>query len=400
MPNHIPHARTVSLSQQDWSLHRKGPADQARHNEKVKEAIRDNLADIISEQSIITSDGKKIVKVPIRSLEEYKFRFGEPPEGGQVGQGAGKSQVGDVIERGGWPGPGRGPGAGDQPGIDYYEAELTVDELAALLFEDLSLPRLEPKRTPQLESETIRFTDVRKRGAISNLDKRRTIRENLKRQALQGGPGAPLHFGSITADDLRFKTWETEVRYESNAVVLALMDVSGSMGPFEKYISRAFYFWMVKFLRTRYAHVEIVFIAHHTEAKEVSEEEFFSRGESGGTKASSGYQLALDIVDARYPAADWNIYPFHFSDGDNWPSDNELCRELVMQLLERANQLGYGEIRQGAYGRSGYSSTLMSVFERLDHPRLQPVVITDKAEVYPALRTFFASDEEGRRSNV
>lgn len=395
--NPIPYRHTVSLSQQDWSLHRKGPIDQARHNEKVKEAVRQNLADIISEQSIITSDGQKIVKVPIRSLEEYKFRFGEPPEGGRVGQGDGDSQVGDVIERGDQPGPGQGQGAGDQPGIDYYEAELTIDDLAALLFEDLSLPHLEPKKTPQLESETIRFTDVRKRGSLSNLDKRRTIRENLKRHALESGGREAVHFGGIKADDLRFKTWETEIRYESNAVVLALMDVSGSMGSFEKYISRAFYFWMVKFLRTRYNHVEIVFIAHHTEAKEVTEEEFFTRGESGGTKASSAYKLALDIVDERYPAADWNIYPFHFSDGDNWPSDNEICRELVTQLLERSNQLGYGEIRQAAYGRSGYSSTLMSVFERLDHPHLQSVVISDKAEVYPALRTFFAADEEGSK---
>src|SRR6476661_1709496 len=148
------HHFTVSLSQQDWSLHRKGPADQARHNGKVKEAIRDNLADIISEQSIITSDGKKIVKVPIRSLEEYKFRFGEPPQGGQVGQGEGGSQVGDVIGRTGKPGQGNGPGAGEQPGIDYYEAELTVDDLAGLVFADLSLPHLEPKRARALESET------------------------------------------------------------------------------------------------------------------------------------------------------------------------------------------------------------------------------------------------------
>jgi uncharacterized protein len=101
---------TVSLSQQDWSLHRKGPTDQARHNEKVKEAIRNNLADVISEQSIITSDGTKIVKVPIRSLEEYKFRFGEPPQGGEVGQGDGGSQVGDVIGRTGRPGPFPRPG--------------------------------------------------------------------------------------------------------------------------------------------------------------------------------------------------------------------------------------------------------------------------------------------------
>jgi uncharacterized sporulation protein YeaH/YhbH (DUF444 family) len=137
--------------------------------------------------------------------------------------------------------------------------------------------------------------------------------------------------------------------------------------------------------------VEIVFIAHHTEAKEVTEEEFFTRGESGGTKASSAYRLALELVDARYPAADWNIYPFHFSDGDNWPTDNEECRALAEQLLARANQLGYGEIRQS---RHSYGSTLMNAFEKLDSPKFQSVVITDKAGVYPALRAFFGPEEE------
>jgi uncharacterized protein len=386
---------TVSLSQQDWSLHRKGPTDQARHNEKVKEAIRNNLADVISEQSIITSDGTKIVKVPIRSLEEYKFRFGEPPQGGEVGQGDGGSQVGDVIGRTGRPGRGNGPGAGEQPGIDYYEAELTVDDLAALVFEDLRLPNLEPKRAQEIEAETIRFTDVRKRGPFANLDKRRTLRETLKRNALAGGAG----LGPIKDDDLRFKTWERAVRTESNAVVLALMDVSGSMGPFEKYVSRAFYFWMVRFLRTKYGRVDIRFIAHHTEAKEVTEEEFFTRGESGGTKASSAYRLALDLIDANYPPSDWNIYPFHFSDGDNWHTDNDTCLALVEQLLARSNQVGYGEIRQHA----GYysSSTLMGTFGKIGDQKFQSVIIRSKADVYPALRTFFANDEaKGERSQV
>ncbi|MFN8512028.1 MAG: sporulation protein YhbH [Chloroflexia bacterium] len=375
----------VGLTQQDWSLHRKGPADQARHNEKVKEAIRQNLPDIISEQSIITSDGKKIVKVPIRSLEEYKFKFGEPPQGGQVGQGEGGSQVGDVIGQAGQPGKGGQPGAGEQPGIDYYEAELTVDDLSALVFADLGLPNLEPKRAQEIESETVRFTDIRKRGAFSNLDKKRTIKENLKRNAMQGRAA----FGDIKSEDLRFKTWERAIRHESNAVVLALMDVSGSMGTFEKYVSRAFYFWMVRFLRTKYENVAIRFIAHHTEAKEVTEEEFFTKGESGGTKASSAYQLALEMIDADYPHEAWNIYPFHFSDGDNWYTDNEQCLALVRQLLERSNQLGYGEIRQG--GRS-YGSTLMAAFEHLRDPKFQSVIIKEKADVYPALRTFFTSE--------
>jgi len=138
----------VTLSRNDWSLHRKGPIDQARHNERVKEAIKGNLGEIVSQESIITSDGKKIVKVPIRSLDLPRFRFDRGRKN-HAGQGQGKSKVGDVLGQeplgDGSKGPGRGKQAGDQPGIDYYEAYITVDELASLLFEYLGLPFLKTK---------------------------------------------------------------------------------------------------------------------------------------------------------------------------------------------------------------------------------------------------------------
>ncbi len=184
------HPRAVTLNRSDWSLHRKGAVDQARHKAKVKEALKQNLADVVSEQALITSDGKKIVKVPIRSLEEYKFRFDRGNEE-DVGAGDGNSKVGDVLERYGQArGPGRGPGAGEEPGIDYYEAEVTMDELAELVFEDLGLPNLEPKRLQELESEDVRFTDIRKSGPFANLDKKRTLRENVKRNARAGAPAS------------------------------------------------------------------------------------------------------------------------------------------------------------------------------------------------------------------
>jgi len=183
---------------------------------------------------------------------------------------------------------------------------------------------------------------------MSNLDKRRTIRENLLRNARAGRSG----FGDLKNDDLRFKTWERRIREESNAVVIAMRDVSGSMGEFEKYITRSFYFWMVRFLRTRYTQVEIVFLTHHTEAKEVDEDTFFNLGESGGTKVSSAYQLALEIANHRYPASEWNTYPFHFSDGDNWGEvDNQRCLDLVKALLARSNAFGYGEIQRAGGAR-------------------------------------------------
>ena len=167
---------------------------------------------------------------------------------------------------------------------------------------------------------------------------------------------------------------------------------SVTTGDFEKYIARSFYFWMVRFLRTRYTQVQIVFVTHHTEAREVDEDTFFNLGESGGTKVSSAYQLALDIADERYPASEWNTYPFHFSDGDNWGEvDNQRCLDLVKALLNRSNAFGYGEIQEG--GRRS-PSTLMSAFGQIRDPHFIGVTITRKEDVYPALKQFFSTRDE------
>jgi uncharacterized sporulation protein YeaH/YhbH (DUF444 family) len=171
-------------------------------------------------------------------------------------------------------------------------------------------------------------------------------------------------------------------------VIVAMRDVSGSMGEFEKYVSRSFYFWMLRFLRSKYEKVQVAFVTHHTEAREVDEETFFKQGESGGTKASSAYELALKLVRERYDPARWNVYPFHFSDGDNWgDSDNRRCVELVEELVGLSSAVGYGEIRQGG---SRSTSTLMAAFQPITDPRFIRVQITQKEEVYGALRTFFA----------
>lgn len=373
---------SIALTQHDWSLHRKGSIDQARHNEKVKEALKGNLPGVVGEEAIITADGNRIVKVPIRSLELPRFRF-DRGGGTHAGQGTGDAKVGDVL---GSDGTAPSPGAGDQPGVDYDEAEITVDELVALVFQDLGLPFLKPKSTQQVLGETVRFDELRKKGILSNLDKRRSLLENVRRNARTG----PAVVGGLTDDDLRFKTWEPDIREEQSAAVIAMRDVSGSMGEFEKYITRSFYLWMVRFLRSKYRSVEIVFITHHTEAQVVDEESFFHRGESGGTKVSSAYQLALEVMTARFPASAWNVYPFHFSDGDNWgDGDNERCRSLVREMLARCNVFGYGEIQRNRRA----SSTLMTALRAVDDPRFIEVTISNKDEVYPALRHFFTPRE-------
>jgi sporulation protein YhbH len=385
----------MPVERNDWSLQRKGQIDQERHRERVREAIKKNLGSIVSNESIILSDGRRMVKVPIRSLDEYKFRF-DYRKKKHIATGDGKSKVGDVIGREGQPGqgPGKGQGAGDQPGQDYYEADVDIDEIAALIFEDLHLPYLEEKAKHAVQSKTTKFTEIRRSGILSNLDKRRSIFENIKRTARETGDA---RLGRFKKEDLRYKTWEEQIKYESNAVVMAMMDVSGSMGEFKKYIARSFYFWMVRFLKTKYDNVKIVFISHHTEAREVSEEQFFTQGESGGTVVSSAYRLALDIIKDRYPARDWNIYPFHFSDGDNYYSDNDEAVRLADELIKTCNLFGYGEI--GEEGASSYrrsSGALLSIFkDRLkSQERFVGVRIDDKEDVYPALKDFFGKRGE------
>lgn len=372
------------VSREDWSLHRKGQQDQLRHEQKVREAIKRQLPDLLTEETIILSDGRHVVKVPIRSLDEYRFRYNYQKMK-HVGQGNGDTKVGDVLATDPAAKPGKGQGAGDTAGEDIYETEIELSTLEEILFADLELPRLKRKELDHITVRDIRFNDIRKQGMMSNLDKKRTILENLRRNALNNKP----FIGGITPDDLRYKTWEEIDRPESNAVVLAMMDTSGSMGAFEKYVARSFYFWMVRFLRSKYEHVEIVFIAHHTEAKEVSEEEFFHRGESGGTICSSAYTKALEIIGERYPPSRYNIYPFHFSDGDNLSSDNDRCVNLLKQLIGTTNLFGYGEINQ--YNRS---STLMSAFRNVRHPNFRTCLIREKGEVYQALKTFFSRKED------
>lgn len=380
--------KDFTISKENWSLHRKGYQDQQRHMDKVKDAIKSNLPDLISEESIVTSDGKGIVKTPIRSLDEYKIRYNHEKTK-HVGQGDGDSEVGDVIAKDASgdeaKGPGKGKEAGDQPGVDYYEAEVSIADIENVLFKEMALPNLKEKEQQEIKTSQIEFNDVRKKGLMGNIDKKRTILSAIKRNATKGkATVTPIH-----DDDLRFKTWNEVLQEESNAVVLAMIDTSGSMGKFEKYVSRTFFFWMTRFLRSQYESVEIAFIAHHTKAREVTEQEFFSKGESGGTLCSSAYEKALELIDKRYAPSRYNIYPFHFTDGENMSSDNERCVKLIKKIMDVSNMFGYGEINN--YRR--YSG-LMGAYQKMDHPKFRHYTLKKKEDVYPALKSFFQKQAE------
>src|SRR5438093_6475883 len=215
--------------------------DRARHRLKVRESIRENIADIIAEESIIGKDRDKVIKVPIRGIREYKFVYGDNAPG--VGQGTGESQNGQVVGRVKQPGKSGEDKAGDQPGTDYYETDVTLEELIDIMFEDLELPDLERKALRQLESFRIaKRKGYRAVGIRVRLDKRQTARERARRKlATSASHAALLETPAETAlaasperfplheDELVYRHMVTDVKRESNAVVVCIMDTSGSM---------------------------------------------------------------------------------------------------------------------------------------------------------------------------
>jgi sporulation protein YhbH len=374
--------------------------DRQRHRAKLKDSIRDNIADIIAEESIIGRDQGKIIKIPIRSIKEYRFIYGDNSPG--VSQGNGEQKPGDVVQQGDPDQKGQGQGkGGNEAGVDAIETDVTLEELIDIMFADLDLPDLERK---QLKSVVTK--DARKRkghrhsGIRPRLDKLITAKNRIKRKlAVKGSRG--IDFDSeeqrfpFHKDDFRYYHIAPTEREQSNAVVFCIMDTSGSMGTVKKYLARSFYFLLYQFVRQKYQQVEVVFIAHHTEAKEVSEEDFFHKVESGGTYISSGYKKALELIDERYHPSLWNIYAFHCSDGDNFYSDNDRAIESAIELCKKCNLFGYGEIKPS--GSAYYSGSMLEILGKIQEENFQMVVIERKEDLWSAFKSFLTKDKSDPR---
>lgn len=423
--------------------------DRARHRHKVREAIRENIADIIAEESIIGRNNDKIIKVPIRGIKEYRFVYGDN-NNPQVGEGNGDEQTGQVIGQGDDQQQGEGQ-AGDQKGVDYYETDVSLEELIDIMFEDLELPFQERKKLRNIETDSNRKKiGYRKKGVRANLSHYRTALERVRRmqgvkrrlalleqqieeveqllestrdatsdlrinysrelaflrekhaetQALLNNSADDSDAATSTEPAPRFPFRESDLRYhhhrnklrpESNAVVICIMDTSGSMDTLKKYLARSFFFLLFSFVRTKYDTVEVVFVAHSTEAQEVTEEEFFTKGQSGGTYISSGYNKALEIMQERYHPSLWNVYAFHCSDGDNFPNDNQKTAEAALELCENCNLFGYGEIKPN--GKRSYENSMLSFFEKnIDADNFRSLLINGKEDIWNAFRDFLSAE--------
>jgi len=322
--------------------------DRSRHRKKIEDAIKDSIKDVVAEESIIGQSGKKKIRIPVKGIREHRFVYGsnkknkhvgsaegiDVKEGQRIGRSRDKSSSGDQP--------------GNKPGEESYEIEMSLEELAEYLFADLNLPDLEKKRFKFITEEKMKRKGKRPYGIRPRLSKKETIKQKIRRKK------AAIKAGTYDPDgDERFTFHESDLRYKhiapvkkenTTAVIFFVMDVSGSMTSTKKFLARSFFFLLYQFLNHRYSSVDVIFISHTAEAKEVNEEQFFTQVPSGGTLVSTGLRKVQEIIDKRYHPNNWNIYTFYCGDGDNWSIDNKEALQALKELKEINQMMCYTEI--------------------------------------------------------
>ena len=369
--------------------------DRRRHKEKIEKAIREGIHDIVAEESIIGQNGKKKIKIPVKGIKEYKFVFGSNGNQ-QVGAGGDNDiKKGQKIAKNPGKKKGSKPGkAGNEQGEEFYEVEVTLEELSEYLFKDLELPDLEQKQMKEILSERYKRKGHRNEGIRPRLSKKETAKRRIKRKkaAERAGTYDPEKDESFSfrQEDLRYKHIQVTRKYATNAVIFFIMDISGSMSTAKKYLARSFFFLLYHFLRSKYEKIEIVFLAHDTAVYETDEDKFFNRGSSGGTMVSPALEYALDAIEKRFNPRSWNVYAFHCSDGDNWASDMPAAIKASKLLKEKCQLYGYCEIEPAEESLKWLNETaLAKEYAPLEDDKFKIALIKKRQDVWPAFKQFF-----------
>ena len=366
-----------------YDLFSRGARDWLRHNDKVRAAVRDKLPELIADSDLLPS-ADRTVQVPVRFLEHARLRLRDADQSEGVGQGAGKP--GDQLVPPGDGTSAKGAGGNEEGGYQFI-LELKIDDIVDWLWEELKLPNLKVK------AGAVKFDDYTRegwsrRGVRSRLDRRRSLKEALKRRAVQHE--AP----PFTNDDLRYRQLAMRKRPATEAVVYFAMDVSSSMTEHDRKLAKSFFFWVVQGLRRQYTHLEAVFVAHTVEAWEFAEAEFFQVSGSGGTVASTAFRKVLDIATQRYDPGRFNTYVFYASDGANFHNDREAAQAVLTELGGLANYVGY--VETASVGQQALQSETAMLFEQLEaatgaagHHSL-----SSPESVWDAIRAFFTRRTE------
>ncbi len=360
--------------------------DLTRFKQIVRGKIRQNLRKYVTHGELIGRKGHDLVSIPLPQLDVPHFRYGKNGSGG-VGQGDGEE--GTPVGSPGDDQSGTGQ-AGSDPGAHILEVEVSLDELAAILGDELELPRIEPKGKANIDQKKSRYTSIRRAGPESLRHFRRTYMEALRRQITTNEYVPEKPRVVPIREDKRYRAWNEVDQPRANAVVIYMMDVSGSMTDDQKEIVRTAAFWLDAWLHSQYKGVETRYIIHDAAAKEVDEETFYHTRESGGTRISSAYKVCAELIERAFPASDWNIYCFQFSDGDNWGEDNEKSLDLLRNtLLPQVNLFCYGQV-ESPYGSGEYIRSLEHGFESLAD-KLIVSEIENKEAIYGCLKEFLGT---------
>ena len=353
-------------------------SDLGRFHKIVRGKIKRELHKFIANGDLIGRQGGKTITIPLPRIEVPRFQFGD--QQGGVGQGEG--EVGDPLAS-----DQQAEQAGNSEGQQSLEVDVTLDELADLLGEELRLPNIKDRGAKNIEATRYRYTGVHRKGPESLRHFKRTFRETLKRSIISGTYDENEPLITPIKDDRRYRSFRELSRPETNAVIIYMMDVSGSMDEEQKKIVRLTSFWLDTWLTRQYRGLEKRYIVHDAIAREVDQDTFYRTKESGGTLISSAYQLALAMMDKDYPANIWNIYLFHFSDGDNWSgNDTAQCLKMMQEgILPASNLFSYGQV-ESRYGSGQFLRDLEKNFSNNESVALAK--IKDREAIIPALKIF------------
>ncbi|WP_158119748.1 YeaH/YhbH family protein [Vibrio metoecus] len=408
----------------------KSTVNRQRFLRRYKEQIKESVADAVNRRSITNTESGEDISIPTRDIKEPMFHQGKGGVRERVHPGNDQFIRGDKIDRPkggqGSGGSGEGEASADGEGSDDFVFQISKDEYLDILFEDLALPNLKKNQVNKITEWKTHRAGFQTSGVPSNISVVRSLQQSLaRRTAMTAGkrrlmseleeeleriqrsePPQIMEEMRIKQEieelrnkidsvpfidtfDLRFKNYEKRPIPSSQAVMFCLMDVSGSMDQATKDIAKRFYVLLYLFLTRTYENVEVVFIRHHTQAKEVNEHDFFYSQETGGTIVSSALKLMHEIIEARFPLGEWNIYGAQASDGDNWADDSPRCKELLSnKLLPYCQYYAYIEITRRSH------QTLWHEYEKLQasFDNFAMKNIRSVEDIFPVFRELFQKE--------
>lgn len=357
--------------------------------EKKKEELKKGAKGLIKIGELIGKKGKDLVSIPLPQIEIPTFKHGKNRNG--VGQGEG--EVGDPLASG--DPKNSGQGAGELPGEHILEVEIELEEIINAL--EWELPNLKPKGKQNITEKKEKYNTIRKTGPRGLTHKKRTFLTALKREITSNEYDFLNPVIIPQKDDLKIKSWKNILEPTAEALIIHLMDVSGSMEDEQKEIARLIGFWIETLARKKYEHIKIIYIIHDAVARQTDGETFYHTRESGGTKISSVYKETANLLDPKkgsvlgtnrisYSPEEINIYVFQFTDGDNWGGeDTKTCMEILEKdILPNINLFGYFQTTS-AYGTGEFKNDLEIHFKNSSFKNLKTAEVNGKDAIFESI---------------